>query len=189
MRGPSDDGADGQIACQDRIAERTWTTAGAPGSPIARAIRTCNACQRAIIASTVRMLAGVREARGKLPSPSACATGQAGPRQSPPAGTSERPKRLIVGHADPALGVLDVDRSDQAAASLPDSLDRHPGERSRRNARVRSGPIRAIKASARYGSIRKEAAPSRVRQTVRDASVLGVNPQAVGRRRSRPWRP
>jgi hypothetical protein len=47
---------------------------------------------------------------------------------------------------------------------------RFGGERIRRIARVGSGPIRAMKASARYGSIRQEAALSRVRQTVRDTS-------------------
>ncbi len=51
------------------------------------------------------------------------------------------------------------------------SATRRRHEWIRRKARVRSGPIRASKASARYGSIRQEAALTRVRQTVRDTSL------------------
>jgi len=39
-------------------------------------------------------------------------------------------------------------------------------------ARVGSGPMRTMKASARYGSIRREAALSRVRRTARDTSLF-----------------
>jgi len=61
------------------------------------------------------------------------------------------------------------DESERAIGEMAASGGmRHLGrEPSRRKARVGSGPIRAMKASARYGSIRREAALSRVRQTAR----------------------